>query len=374
VWRGGLEAALTDLLSEVELLHDGLRMVRERLEGSTRLDEAMAPLLNEMRAVARRLQMAGDGLRAALAPPADGVTAVRWIEVRGRERTVAATSVPLDLAPILREDLFKRLSTVVVTSATLAAEQRFEFLASRLGLDEPELEPVTGIFASPFDFRRQAILAVPTDLPAPNADAAGHFLRLVRIALDLAEVSDGGIFVLFTSHRDVRACASELRARGIDRRWPLLVHGEDMRDSLLRRFRDAGRAVLLGTASFWEGVDVPGDALRGLLIAKLPFKVPTEPLTAAQCEAIEARGGDAFRDYMLPHASLRLKQGFGRLIRTASDRGVIVLTDPRVVSKSYGRTILAGLPPARRMKGAWTSILEELRKFYADGRCAGIAP
>jgi ATP-dependent DNA helicase DinG len=369
VWRGGLEAALTDLLGEIELLHDGLRMVRERLEGSTRLDEALAPLLNEMRAVARRLQMAGDGLRGALAPPAEGGPAVRWIEARGRDRTIAATSVPLDLAPILREDLFKRLSTVVVTSATLAAERRFEFLASRLGLDEPELEPVTAIFSSPFDYRRQSILAVPTDLPAPNVDAAGHFLRLVRVILDLAEASDGGIFVLFTSHRDVRATAGELRARGIDRRWPLLVHGEEeARDTLLRRFRDTGRAVLLGTASFWEGVDVPGDALRGLLIAKLPFKVPTEPLTAAQCEAIEARGGDAFREYMLPHASLRLKQGFGRLIRTATDRGVIVLTDPRVLSKSYGRSMLAGLPPARRISGAWARILDELRRFYSEGR------
>ena len=123
------------------------------------------------------------------------------------------------------------------------------------------------------------------------------------------------MFVLFTSHRDVRAMAAELRARGAERRWPVLVHGDESRDSLLGRFRDSGGAILLGTSSFWEGVDVPGDALRALLIAKLPFRVPTEPITAAHCEAISERGGDPFVEYMLPHAALRLKQGFGRLIR-----------------------------------------------------------
>jgi ATP-dependent DNA helicase DinG len=276
--------------------------------------------------------------------------------------------VPLDLAPILREDLFKRVETAVVTSATLATDARFDFLARRLGLDEPELEPVTRILPSPFAYEKQAILAVPTDAPAPNVDAAAHFERVVRCALDLATASDGGLFVLFTSHRDVRQAASELRARGCERRWPLLVHGDDGRDALLRRFRESGRAILLGTASFWEGVDVPGMALRGLVIARLPFRVPTEPITAAHCEAIEARGGDAFAEYMLPHASLRLKQGFGRLVRTGSDRGVVIIADSRVVTKGYGRGLLDALPPARRVVGRWeTQVLPEVQRFYAGG-------
>src|SRR5262249_28962547 len=121
----------------------------------------------------------------------------------------------------------------------------------------------------------------------------------------------------------------------------------------------------LGTASFWEGVDVPGDALRALLIAKLPFRVPTEPITAAHCEAIEAHGGDAFRDYMLPHASLRLKQGFGRLVRTSADRGVVVIADPRVVTKNYGRAMLEGLPPAKRIVGRWNELVGAIRAFYS---------
>src|SRR6185436_5113116 len=221
---------------------------------------------------------------------------------------------------------------------------------------------------SPFRYREQSLLAIATDVPAPNVDAGGHQLAAARLALDLAAASDGGMFVLFTSHRDVRAMAAELRARGADRRWPLLVHGEDGRDALLARFRESGRAVLLGTASFWEGVDVPGQALRALLIAKLPFRVPTEPITAAHCEAIEARGGDAFRDYMLPHASLRLKQGFGRLVRSSADRGVVVIADPRVVTKAYGRRLLEGLPPARRIVGRWSDLLPDLQSFYDVGR------
>ena len=367
IWRSGLRRALDDLLGEIELLGEGLGLVRERIEGgSNRLDESIAPLLNEMRAVARRLAMSGDALRAALDPPG-GEQTVRWIEVTGKERNVKATSVPLDLAPILREDLFRRVQTAVVTSATLATDRSFDFLTRRLGLDADDLEPTAESFPSPFDYPRQTLLAVPTDIAAPNENAASHLQHVVRIVLDVAEAADGGMFVLFTSHRDVRQAASELRARGLERRWPLLVHGEDGRDALLRRFRESGRAVLLGTASFWEGVDVPGRALRALILARLPFKVPTEPMTAAHCEAIAARGGDAFRDYMLPHASLRLKQGFGRLVRTATDRGVIVLADPRVVQKGYGRELLDALPPARRLAAPWPTLREQIGAFYSDG-------
>ena len=371
IWQAGLTLALEDTLGEIDLLGEGLRLVRERIEGSSKLDEQLAPLLNEMRSVTKRLQTAGDGLRRALTPAPDD-DSVRWIEVRGRERSVAVSCVPLDLAPILREDLFKRLDSTIVTSATLTASRgavaadarHFEFLAARLGLDDPELRPTTAVFPSPFAYDAQSLLAIPTDIPAPNADMDGHRNAVTRIVLDVADAADGGLFALFTSHREVRQLANELRARGIERRWPLLVHGEESRDALLARFRDSGKAILLGTASFWEGVDVPGDALRGLVIAKLPFRVPTEPVTAAQCEAIVARGGDAFTEYMLPHASLRLKQGFGRLIRSGTDRGVVVIADPRIVTKRYGRGLLEALPPARRAIGRWTGIVDRVREFY----------
>jgi ATP-dependent DNA helicase DinG len=338
-------------------------MVRTRMESARKPDETVLPLIAEMGAVGRRLEATALALESTLRPPA-GEPMVRWIELRGREGNVAVMSVPLDLAPILREDLFSRVDTAILTSATLTSDARFEFLSHRLGVDVLE-NVVTEIFPSPFEYSTHALFMVPTDAPPPNVDASGHLQAVVRSIIDVTAASDGGIFALFTSHKDVRAAAAELRARGIERSRPLYVHGEDTRDSLLRKFRESERAVLLGTSSFWEGVDVPGRALRGLLISRLPFRVPSEPVTAAHCEAIVERGGDAFAEYMVPHAALRLKQGFGRLIRTATDRGVIVLVDPRAVNKGYGRTLLRDLPPARRVFGPWKTIVKQLQDFYS---------
>ena len=156
---------------------------------------------------------------------------------------------------------------------------------------------------------------------------------MARTVVQLAHASDGGMFVLFTSHAQLRRVANRVRD-SIGHRWPFLVQGEGPRDRLLRRFREAGSAVLFGTDSFWEGVDVPGRSLRALVLAKLPFRVPSEPLTAARLEAIEAAGGNGFRQYLLPLAALKLKQGFGRLIRTKTDVGVVNLMDPRIVTKN----------------------------------------
>jgi ATP-dependent DNA helicase DinG len=334
------------------------------MEGAKKPDEMVLPLIAEMAAVGRRLEGTALALEGALRPAPESGPMVRWIELRGREGNVGVAAVPLDLAPILREDLFSRVETAILTSATLTSDARFDFLARRLGLDAVPFNVVTEIFPSPFEYKRHALFAVPTDVAAPNVDAAAHLQAVVRAIIDLTRASDGGVFALFTSHRDVRAAALELRARGIDRSNPIYVHGDDTRDNLLRNFRQSERAILLGTASFWEGVDVPGRALRGLVIAKLPFRVPSEPVTAAHCEAIVERGGDAFSEYMVPHAALRLKQGFGRLIRTATDRGVVVLVDPRAVNKAYGRTLLRDLPPARRLFAPWTTIVAQIESFY----------
>ena len=366
IWTAGLGAALDDLLADIDLLGDGLRLVRDRLESDEQRAEELAPLLNEVRGVTRRLQSSGDALRVALRSDVAGAPRVRWLERRGGDGNIGATAVPLDLAPVLREDLFRRVETAVVTSATLTVgEDGFDFMATRLGLaDDDALTPVTASLPSPFDYPSQAILAIPSDFPLPNVEGAAHLQRTVDAAAELIVMTEGGVFVLFTSHRDVKEGARLLRERGVAAAHPLLVHGESPRDDLLRRFREHGDAVLVGTASFWEGVDVPGRALRGLVLSKIPFRVPTEPMTAAQCEAIEAEGGDSFAEYMIPHAALRLKQGFGRLIRTATDHGVVVICDPRVVTKGYGRRLLEGLPPARRLQGPWALIRPELEAFY----------
>ncbi len=374
VWRDGLQAALRNLMTALESIGENLRLIRERLETEDERDEALLSLLQELRGVGSRTSAHIDALRATLDPPDDAPGFVRWAELRGRSDggmrgnstpTVLLYSVPLDLAPILREDLFGRLSSTVVTSATLTADAKFNFLLGRLGLDETETNVETALFPSPFDYASNALLVVPNDTPAPNVDPIGHQRAVVSHVLDVAAASDGGLFVLATSHRDVKALSAALRGPAAANGWPLLVHGEDGRDTLLRRFRQSGRAILIGTATFWEGVDVPGHALRGLIINKLPFRVPTEPMVAAQCDAIEARGGNPFMEYMLPHATLRLKQGVGRLIRTATDRGVIVLDDVRVVTKHYGRDLLDALPPAQRVLGPWAAAERRIAAFYA---------
>ncbi len=375
VWRDGLQAALKNLVTALDLIGENLRLIRERLETEDERDEALLSLLQELRGVGTRTGAHVDALRATLDPHDDASNFVRWAELRGRgdgagtrgnsTPTVLLYSVPLDLAPILRDDLFGRLSSTVVTSATLTPNANFGFLLGRLGLDDADSHVETAQFPSPFDYGSNALLVVPSDTPAPNLDPAGHQRAVVTHVLDIAEASDGGIFVLCTSHRDVRALSGALRDAAATNGWPLLVHGEDGRDTLLKRFRQSGRAILVGTATFWEGVDVPGHALRGLVINKLPFRVPSEPMVAAQCDAIEARGGDSFAEYMLPHATLRLKQGVGRLIRTATDRGVIVLDDVRVVTKRYGRDLLDALPPAPRVLRPWAEAERRIVEFYA---------
>lgn len=375
VWRNGLQDALRNLMTGLESIGENLRLIRERLETEDERDEGLLSLLQELRGVGSRVSAHLDALRATLDPQDGAPGYVRWAELRGRTDggamrgnstpTVLLYSVPLDLAPILREDLFGRLSSTVVTSATLTADANFGFLLGRLGLDDADANVETAQFPSPFDYAEHALLVVPGDTPAPNLDPIGHQRAVVGHVLDVAAASDGGLFVLATSHRDVRALSGALRGAALANGWPLLVHGEDGRDTLLRRFRESGRAILIGTATFWEGVDVPGHALRGLIISKLPFRVPTEPMVAAQCDAIEQRGGDPFMEFMLPHATLRLKQGVGRLIRTATDHGVIVLDDVRVVTKRYGRDLLDALPPARRVLGPWSAAESQIADFYA---------
>jgi ATP-dependent DNA helicase DinG len=162
----------------------------------------------------------------------------------------------------------------------------------------------------------------------------------------------------------MRAVATALRHRGADGRWPMFVQGDAPRTRLLERFRAAGSGILLGVQSFWEGVDVPGEPLRGLILTRLPFKVPSEPLTAARIEAIERDGGNGFTDYMLPLAALRLKQGFGRLVRTRTDRGAVVILDRRIRERGYGRYFLRALPPAPVHQGSWPELRDTLRSFY----------
>ncbi|MGH7477843.1 MAG: ATP-dependent DNA helicase, partial [Longimicrobiales bacterium] len=284
----------------------------------------------------------------------------------GREASVAVRAAPVELGGALRDALFERVDTTVLTSATLATRDGFDFVRARLGLASGA-PAVESVYDSPFCFETQTMVAIPDDLPLPDERGPTFDDATSRVAVELAELSDGGVFVLFTSYRALRAVATELRRRRVDTRWPLMVQGEGSRAALLERFTGAGNAFLLGVASFWEGVDVPGEPLRALLIPKLPFRVPTEPLTAARTELIEQHGGSGFRDYLLPHAALRLKQGFGRLIRTRTDRGAAVLLDRRVLQRGYGRYLLGSLPATPLRVGPWSGLRDALRDFYGGG-------
>ncbi len=367
VWTEGLGVALENLLVAFGRLRDGVETIADRLSLDDPAD-ARAQLVGELRGVVRRLDSAAEALKAALQPPpAAAPSSVRWLERRGRKTpNLTLAAVPLDLAPVLKDALFDRVETAVLTSATLAAGGEFTFLEERLGLAlPPSRVTVREILPSPFDFPSQCVFGIPTDVPEPREDEAGHDAGVARILVELAHASDGGIFALFTSHGALRRAADAVRGQ-LGGRWPLLVQGDGQRDQLLRRFREAGSAILLGTDSFWEGVDVPGRALRVLILAKLPFKVPSEPLTAARLERLSDAGIDGFTHYLVPHAALKLKQGFGRLIRSKTDVGAVVLLDRRVVTKRYGDMILEGLPPAAKAIGNWADVRRVLEDFFAQ--------
>jgi ATP-dependent DNA helicase DinG len=367
-WIAGPAPVLEGLVLLLEELARGVRRLRERIAVDRGWVDAMQEQLVELQGVESRLVESLGALRVAFQPGNDPFPLVRWLERRGsgsaREAQVVARAAPVDLSAPLRESLFERVDTAVLTSATLSTRDGFGFIRGRLGMTGG-LRVREASYPSPFDFAEQTVMMIPTDAPSPRGKDAGSFdAAVAAVTEDHARISDGGLFVLFTSYRSMRAVAAVLRARGAERRWPLFVQGESPRARLLERFTASGSGLLLGVTSFWEGVDVPGEPLRGLVIPKLPFKVPTEPLTAARIEAIERDGGNSFVEYMLPHAALRLKQGFGRLVRSRTDRGAVVMLDRRVLERGYGRYLLEALPPARVHTGPWAQLRERLRHFY----------
>lgn len=364
VWGEGLDRELDATLAVLRTLRLHVETITERLaEGEP--SERRTRLVQELKGVLSRLENAADSLGGTLRPAAGGVPIVRWMERSGRKgQDVSLAAVPLDLAPMLRELLFDRVQTVVLTSATLAAGGQFDFIEGRLGLAGAAQVTARETFPSPFDYGAQCVFGIPDDIPDPREDEAAHSAAVEQVVGELAAASDGGMFVLFTSHAALRRTAQALRAQ-LGSRWPLLVQGEQPRDQLLRRFRESGNAILLGTDSFWEGVDVPGRALRALVLTKLPFKVPSEPVTAARLERLAEQGEDGFNGYLLPHAALKLKQGFGRLIRSGHDAGVVLLLDRRAVTKRYGAMLLEGLPRADRVVGSWKQVRTRCEDFFA---------
>jgi ATP-dependent DNA helicase DinG len=338
-WPTPFIDALADLVTQLE-------QIAAKLSAVTGDSASLKSMLQRVQELIERLQM----LMSSEASQAG----VRWVQVGKHGFSVHFS--PVQAAAQLRELIERHGGAWIFTSATLAVGDDFSHFTHRIGLEDAACARL----GSPFDYPRQALLYLPAKLDEPSS--AQHTAQVVDAAVPVLEASGGRAFLLFTSHRALKSAAAILRERWGERPpYPLLIQGEAPRDVLLKRFREFGNAVLLGTGSFWEGVDVKGTALAVVVVDKLPFAVPDTPVLKARLDAIQARGGNPFFEEQIPQAVVALKQGVGRLIRDANDFGVVMICDRRLTSRGYGKIFLDSLPPMPR-----TRDLEHVCKFLRD--------
>jgi ATP-dependent DNA helicase DinG len=346
--EGRMPATATENFKEfapaLKTLGEKLTQLSGLLEKQAERSEGLENCWQRTQALAQQLKQWQTG---------DEADQVRWLEVF--HHSLQLNTTPLSIAEIFEKQMVGSARAWIFTSATLAVKQDFSLYQTEMGL----LNAQTACWDSPFNYAEQALLYVPTGLPEPNSE--GYTEAVVQAALPLVEASKGRAFFLFTSLRAMQRAydllVAEFDMRGWD--YPLMLQGEGSRSELLTRFRDHGNAVLLGSQSFWEGVDVRGEALSLVIIDKLPFAPPDDPVLAARIAQLNKQGRNAFIEYQLPRAIITLKQGAGRLIRDETDRGVLMICDPRIITKHYGKRIWQSLPPMKR-----TRLEEETVAFF----------
>lgn len=343
-----------------------------RLEGTIkdldheRIQEACKSLLFDIKAYGKRLAQDAEYLEVFIKEPS-APGSIRWIESTTTKNgmNISCVDAALNIAEKLRNYLFNPFKTVILLSATLTTEGNFKFLRERMGLKSETLEGrplIEAAYNSPFDFKKQALLIIPKDTPSPTDTS---FLpKAQQMMWEAIQASHGNAFILFTSYGMLKECYQALEQKLKAERYFPLKQGDEGRQQLLRKFVENDRSVLFGTDSFWEGVDVAGEALRLVIIAKLPFKVPSDPILQARSEEILKRGGDPFYEMQLPEAAIKFKQGFGRLIRNKKDRGCILCLDSRLINKAYGQYFLKTLPPCGQAVIPSSEIMSTMRAFY----------
>lgn len=368
VWCEKVLPRIEQLLKSAKRYIASLQGIAKEVEEfkDEKLAAQLAGIVIEITALANRLSAIFFELESFIAKKED-LSNVRWIEMRKWQSLPNVTLIEanLDISEILIEFLFSKFPTVILCSATLTTDKQFHFIRERLGLNKDQLKQsvvTENSYDSPFNFQQQTLFAITRDIPHPDHP---EFIAAASEKIWQAiQASRGNAFVLFTSYGMLTSCYQTLIHRLQTNRFHVFKQGDDNRRSLLEKFKAKEYSVLFGTDSFWEGVDVMGDALRCVIIVKLPFKVPSDPLIEARSELIVARGGNPFIEYFVPHAIMKFKQGFGRLIRHRRDRGCVVCLDNRLMTKSYGRLFLNSLPSCPIIFESDSEIQEAMTTFY----------